>query len=91
MCAAVAEPVVSKPVVAIKPPRLNFARRCIYCLGRDCDSPHCKAMYERSRWGVCPDCDGREGDEITSESCDSCVFGVVELPPMSLGAPIEPL
>ncbi len=55
---------------ATKPPRLNFARRCVYCLERDCDSPDCQALYERSRWAVCPECDGREGDEVTSEACD---------------------
>jgi hypothetical protein len=67
---------------AIKPPRLNFARRCLYCLERDCESPKCEAMYARSRWGVCPDCDGRQGDELTSVPCRWCVFGVVELAPM---------
>ena len=70
-------------VVATKPPRLNFARRCVYCLERDCDSPECEAMYARSRWAVCPECDGREGDEVTSVSCEWCTFGVVELAPMA--------
>gem|GEM_PF-6208778 len=69
-------------VQAIKPPRLNFARRCLYCLERDCDSPKCRAMHERSRWAVCPQCDGREGDEVVSTRCDWCTFGVVELAPM---------
>jgi integrase len=32
-------------VEAVKPPRLNRARRCIYCLERDCDSPRCEALY----------------------------------------------
>jgi hypothetical protein len=31
---------------------------------------------------VCPDCDGRQGDELTSVPCRWCVFGVVELAPM---------
>ena len=63
---------------AVKPPRLNFAGRCLYCLERDCDSPECEAMYARSRWAVCPECDGREGDEATSVPCGWCMFGVVE-------------
>jgi hypothetical protein len=69
-------------VEAIKPPRLNFARRCLYCLERDCDSPRCEALYARSRWTVCPDCDGREGDGVAGVRCDGCTFGVVELAPM---------
>ena len=69
-------------VLAIKPPRLNFARRCLYCLERDCDSPRCEAMHARSRWAVCPQCDGREGDEVVITRCDWCTFGVVELAPM---------
>jgi hypothetical protein len=70
-------------VEAIKPPRLNFARRCMYCLARDCDSLRCEALYELSRWAICPDCDGREGDEITSERCEWCTLGVVEIAPMA--------
>ena len=69
---------------AAKPPRLNFAGRCIYCLDRDCDSSECEATYARSRWAVCPECDGREGDEVTSVPCQSCVFGVVELAPVGV-------
>jgi hypothetical protein len=68
-------------IEAIKPPRLNFARRCLYCMERDCDSAACRAMHERSRWAVCPQCDGREGDELVSTRCDWCTFGVVELAP----------
>jgi hypothetical protein len=67
---------------AIKPPRLNFARRCIYCLERDCDSLRCEALYERSRWAVCPECDGREGDGVSGEECAWCTFGVVEIAPL---------
>ena len=32
--------------------------------------------------GVCPECDGREGDEVTSVPCQWCMFGVVELAPL---------
>jgi len=75
----------SAPVEAIKPPRLNFARRCLYCLERDCDSPLCRAMYARSRWTVCPECDGREGDGVAGVRCEWCMFGVVEMAPMPSG------
>jgi hypothetical protein len=73
-----------EPVEAMKPPRLNFARRCLYCLERDCDSVRCEALYARSRWTVCPSCDGREGDGVAGVRCDSCTFGVVELMPAPL-------
>ena len=68
-------------VDAVKPPRLNFAGRCLYCLERDCRSRECEALYERSRWVVCPECDGREGDEASSIRCGWCTFGVVEIAP----------
>ena len=73
----------------VRPPRLNFAGRCIYCLERDCGSPDCEDLHKRSRWAVCPDCDGREGDEVTSTSCTSCVFGVVELVPIGVGGAVD--
>jgi hypothetical protein len=74
-------------VDAVKPPRLNFAGRCLYCLERDCRSPECEALYERSRWVVCPECDGREGDEASSIRCGWCTFGVVEIAPMEAELP----
>jgi hypothetical protein len=77
--AAVAIPPAA--VEVIKPPRLNFARRCLYCLARDCESRQCEALYERSRWDVCPECDGREGDGVAGVRCDWCTFGVVEVAP----------
>jgi hypothetical protein len=67
---------------AVKPPRLNFAGRCLYCLERDCESPECEARYARSRWMVCPECDGREGDEASGLECRWCIFGVVEAAPL---------
>ena len=54
-------------------------RRAVHLLpGRGCDSSECEARYARSRWAVCPECDGREGDEVTSVLCQWCMFGVVE-------------
>jgi hypothetical protein len=76
-------------VEAIKPPRLNFAGRCLYCLERDCDSSHCEAKHARSRWALCPECNGREGDEVTSVICPLCVFGVVELAPVDAGSVVD--
>ena len=67
---------------AVKPPRLNFAGRCLYCLARDCDSATCEARYKRSRWMVCPECDGREGDGVSGLRCEWCTFGVVEIAPI---------
>jgi len=72
--------------VAVKPPRLNFGRRCIYCMERDCGSSRCEALYEQSRWAVCPECDGREGDGVSGLRCQWCVFGVVEVEGLSVAS-----
>jgi hypothetical protein len=90
-CAVDREAPATAVVECVKPPRLNFARRCLYCLRRDCDSPKCEAMYARSRWGVCPECDGREGDGVAGVRCDWCTFGVVELAPLPLAENVEDL
>ena len=66
-------------------------RRAVHLLpDRDCDSSECEAKYARSRWAVCPECDGREGDEVTSVPCQWCVFGVVELAPVGVSGPGRP-
>jgi hypothetical protein len=31
---------------------------------------------------VCPECDGREGDEASGLECRWCIFGVVEVAPL---------
>ena len=68
---------------AVKPPRLNFARRCLCCDERDCTAPECLAWHERSRWAVCPDCDGVcWKPDLTP--C-GCFFGVVEMYPPATG------
>jgi hypothetical protein len=66
------------PPAAIKPPRLNFARICQYCDERDCGSPECVALHERSRWMVCPECGGLGWRDM--EVC-WCMFGVIEACP----------
>jgi hypothetical protein len=70
---------VNAPAEATKPPRLNFARICLYCDERDCEEPRCIALYARSRWMVCPDCGGL-GWADTTVPC-LCVFGVIEASP----------
>jgi hypothetical protein len=74
---------VGAPVEAIRPPRLNFARICLYCDQRDCESPECIARYEKSHWAVCPDCDGICWSE-NYEPC-GCMFGVIEAWPPRAG------
>lgn len=74
-----ADPGPSTVVEASKPPRLNLAGVCLYCGERDCESAKCMAWHARSRWMVCPDCDGQEWSELY-EPC-GCIFGVVELWP----------
>jgi hypothetical protein len=74
---------MSAPVEAIRPPRLNFARICLWCDERDCRSSECIEWYERSSWMVCPDCGGIGWSEAL-EPC-GCMFGVVEAWP----APVD--
>jgi hypothetical protein len=61
---------------AVKPPRLNFAGICLHCGERSCEASECVTWHERSRWMVCPDCDG-EGWTEPARPC-GCLFGVVE-------------
>ena len=61
--------------VAEKPMRLNFARVCLWCGVRDCESPRCVGLHERSRWAICDECDGYEAGDCT------CVHGVIEMAP----------
>jgi hypothetical protein len=68
----------------VKPPRLNFARVCLRCDERGCESPECVAWHQASCWMVCPECGGRGWSE-TLEPC-GCMFGVVEAWPESADA-----
>jgi len=61
----------------VKPPRLNFARVCLWCGERDCVSLKCVAAHGRSEWMVCDDCGGFYGDPCY------CVFGVIEARPIN--------
>jgi hypothetical protein len=72
---------IVEAVEAIKPPRLNFARLCLRCDERDCQSPTCVAWHEASCWMVCPDCGGLCWTE-DYKPC-GCMFGVVEACPAS--------
>ena len=61
--------------VAQEPTRLNYAGVCLWCGDRDCESPRCVELHERSRWGICDLCNGYE------EAGCSCAHGVMELAP----------
>lgn len=63
---------------AQKPPRLNNASVCIYCMTRWCTSAKCDAMHRASLWIVCEACDGFD------VGCD-CLGGVVEVARGDLG------
>ena len=64
---------------AIKPPLLNFARRCIRCDALDCAASECVAWHAKSYWAVCPECHGICW-RPNFEPC-GCMFGVVEAYP----------
>jgi hypothetical protein len=67
------------------PPRCNFAGFCIYCGLHGCTDPACVAEYAASSWAVCPACEGRGGDGI-STTCRLCLHGVTEALPSHPGA-----
>lgn len=60
-----------------RPPRLNFAKVCLYCETRWCLSSACVTAHAASLWGPCPDCDG-------FGCCSNCLNGVVEMNRASL-------
>lgn len=64
---------------ALKPARVNCAGRCRWCSERSCNDPRCISLHQRSRWMVCPDCDGLE----TRGECQpcGCLEGVIEAGP----------
>ncbi|MFI5535326.1 hypothetical protein ACIA5H_02940 [Nocardia sp. NPDC051900] len=43
---------------ALRPPRLNYAGFCIYCLAAGCSRAGCIAQHAASEWVLCPDCGG---------------------------------
>jgi hypothetical protein len=55
-----------------RPSRLNFAKVCLYCETRWCESPECVTAHAASLWAPCEDCGG-------FGRCDNCVNGVVEV------------
>lgn len=69
--------VPARPVV-VRPLRYNFAGFCIHCEELGCTSDRCAAYHEKSRWQICPRCDGRGVDPVTDRGCGFCLFGVVE-------------
>ena len=69
---------------AVRPPRVTFGGRCIYCLERGCEDPGCLYRYAQSQWMVCSDCDGvgflSEEMGHDGRPC-GCFFGVEEAIP----------
>lgn len=66
----------------LRPPRLTFARMCIWCGGRDCDAPDCVQLHEVSEWVVCRHCHGTgEGFKAGPHGC-TCAFGLVLVAPL---------
>ncbi|MGX1774459.1 hypothetical protein ACWIGW_20260 [Nocardia brasiliensis] len=67
----------------LRPPRLNFAGWCMYCLERECNSARCIATHAGSVWEVCERCGGSEYvnghvDPETAVTRCNCFGGVVE-------------
>jgi hypothetical protein len=87
MCAATSVSRVQgsvEAVEAIKPPRLNFARLCLRCDGRDCQFVDVHRMAWASCWMVCLDYEGLCWT-ADYKPC-GCMFGVVEAWPAAARA-----
>lgn len=81
--AAVSGNVVSFPVRSagpLRPPRLTFARRCVWCGELDCQHPDCIALHDVSVWQVCRQCDGTGLAFSGPQGC-TCAFGLVHVAP----------
>ena len=61
--------------VVARPPRLNFAGWCLWCVERWCDDQRCIDRHQRSTWDVCALCNGVGSDDLTSTPC-SCAYGL---------------
>ncbi|MET9026241.1 hypothetical protein ABZW96_11540 [Nocardia sp. NPDC004168] len=64
----------------LRPPRLTFARRCIWCGEADCQHPDCVALHEVSVWTVCRQCDGTGLAFSGPQGC-TCAFGLIHVAP----------
>ncbi|WP_217999962.1 hypothetical protein, partial [Nocardia veterana] len=77
--------VVSFPVRSaepLRPPRLTFARMCIWCGARDCVAANCEELHQISEWVVCRHCRGTgEGFKAGPTGC-TCAFGLVLVAPL---------
>lgn len=68
----------------LRPPRLNAAGMCLWCLGFGCIDPWCIQRYENTTWEICPRCggtqfvDGHLFGELATERCN-CISGVNEI------------
>ncbi|MFQ6230533.1 hypothetical protein [Nocardia sp. NPDC002869] len=64
----------------VRPPRLTFARRCVWCGELDCLHPDCIALHDVSVWAVCRQCDGTGLAFSGPQGC-TCAFGLMHTAP----------
>ncbi|MEV6337196.1 hypothetical protein AB0M12_21055 [Nocardia vinacea] len=64
----------------LRPPRLTFARRCVWCGELDCQHPDCIGLHEVSVWAVCRQCDGTGLAFSGPQGC-TCAFGLIHIAP----------
>jgi hypothetical protein len=64
----------------LRPPRLTFAGRCVWCGESGCADPECVQLHEVSEWRVCRQCDGTGLAFSGPQGC-TCAFGLVHVAP----------
>ncbi len=60
-----------------RPPRLNLAGYCQWCMRRWCNNQRCIDRHLASEWMVCNRCEGTASDELSHTPC-GCESGLVE-------------
>ena len=60
-----------------RPPRLNLAGYCEWCMRRWCNNQRCIDRHLASEWMVCDRCEGTANDELSHTPC-GCESGLVE-------------
>ncbi len=70
----------ARPVEVVRPPRLTFAGRCIWCGIQDCQDTECVDLHEVSQWAVCRQCDGTGLAFSGPQGC-TCAFGLIHVAP----------
>ncbi|MCX4097301.1 hypothetical protein [Nocardia sp. alder85J] len=74
-------PLPARAEAVLRPPRLTFANRCIWCGIADCADPDCVALHEVSQWRTCRQCDGTGLAFSGPQGC-TCAFGLVHVAPV---------